>query len=202
MKINTGIYQITFCGSDKKYIGSAIDLRKRHNYHLCLLKNNKHPNLHLQNAFNKYGECAYQFNILLYCDSENLILYEQTVIDSLIPERLYNICLQANSSLGLKWIWSSKEKAGKHWIGRKHTPETRTKISVANTGTHRSLETRIIMGLWQVGKKQSEETKYKMRMANLGKKASKETKLNMSISQKKRWEKIRLETNLLLREMI
>ncbi len=58
------IYGIKNNINGKYYIGQTINLRNRKGRHKYLLKNNKHHNLRLQNAWNKYGEKNFEFIIL------------------------------------------------------------------------------------------------------------------------------------------
>ena len=60
-KVNSGIYQITFSGCDKVYIGSAKDFGKREQDHRRELRAEKHCNKTLQAVFNKYGESSMVF---------------------------------------------------------------------------------------------------------------------------------------------
>jgi len=53
--LNSGIYKILNTVNNKFYIGSAVNLNSRFRTHKANLINNKHPNKHLQAAFNKYG---------------------------------------------------------------------------------------------------------------------------------------------------
>lgn len=55
----TGVYAIYCSGDDKYYIGSSVDIKKRWIRHSSLLRNKKHYNFYLQNAWNKYGEEAF-----------------------------------------------------------------------------------------------------------------------------------------------
>lgn len=55
----TGVYAIYCSGDDKYYIGSSVDIKKRWIGHSSLLRNKKHYNFYLQNAWNKYGEEAF-----------------------------------------------------------------------------------------------------------------------------------------------
>ena len=71
-------------------------------------------------------------------------------------------------------------------LGRKHTEETKKKISEKNTGKKhppRSEEYRKMMSETQTGRLVSEITREKLRQANLGKKATPEAKANMAASQ-------------------
>jgi group I intron endonuclease len=59
-----GIYKITNIVTNKLYVGSSIDIKRRKYEHIRLLKNNKHNNIHLQNAYNKYGILNLKWEIL------------------------------------------------------------------------------------------------------------------------------------------
>lgn len=51
-----GVYQIFNSKTNKRYIGSSIDVQRRLKEHLRNLKANRHCNQHLQNAWNRYRE--------------------------------------------------------------------------------------------------------------------------------------------------
>lgn len=68
----SGIYCIINLIDNKKYIGKSKSINSRKSYHFSLLKNDKHINKHLQNAWNKYGENNFCFYILEECILENL----------------------------------------------------------------------------------------------------------------------------------
>jgi len=64
-KEQTGVYTITHKESKKKYIGSTNDcFRRRIFNHRARLRNDDHYNPHLQNAYNKYGEGAFDVEIV------------------------------------------------------------------------------------------------------------------------------------------
>ena len=63
-----GIYCIENTIDNKKYIGLSRDIRRRWNEHKSELRNNKHENIYLQRAWNKYGEDAFSFNVIELCD--------------------------------------------------------------------------------------------------------------------------------------
>ncbi len=78
----SGIYQIVNLTNNKKYIGSAVNLRKRWKSHRSALRKNKHVNNHLQSTFNKFGFKNFVFEVLEFIDySNNLIVREQYWID-------------------------------------------------------------------------------------------------------------------------
>ena len=97
----SGIYKISFNGSSKFYIGSAVNLNKRRINHLSDLRKERHPNKMMQRMFNKHGEMNFIFDVIENVSSEhNLINREQFYIDTLMPT--INILKIANSSLGSK----------------------------------------------------------------------------------------------------
>jgi group I intron endonuclease len=50
-----GIYKIVNKATNQCYVGQSQRVKKRIKEHFRLLRHNKHPNQHLQNAYNKYG---------------------------------------------------------------------------------------------------------------------------------------------------
>jgi group I intron endonuclease len=63
MKISA-TYFITNTLNQMKYVGSSVDVKQRLSGHRQLLKNNKHHNPHLQNAYNKYNKDNFTFDII------------------------------------------------------------------------------------------------------------------------------------------
>ena len=63
------IYSIVNKINNKAYIGQTIqiNLYNRIRKHFSLLRNNSHPNIKLQNAFNKYGENNFYYFPLCEC---------------------------------------------------------------------------------------------------------------------------------------
>lgn len=98
---NCGIYKITNLKNNKGYIGQSADIKRRWKNHKIELKNNAHRNPHLQSAFNKYGEEAFEFRILEETTEENLDDAEEYWINyfnSTNPEKGYNLKYGGNSS--------------------------------------------------------------------------------------------------------
>lgn len=157
MNIVSGIYCIQCVTNNKKYIGSSINVFKRRNRHFSDLRNLKHKNRHLQNAYNKYGADNFTFYVIEFVENkDNLIIREQYHIDKEEPE--YNINLIANSSLGVKRSEETKEKVRQANLGLKH-PEWRNEIKRKAQGGDNH---------WAKGKKFSED--YKLKLSNAQKK--------------------------------
>jgi len=70
--MSTGIYCIEDLTNNKKYIGKSGNLGARKGYHFSRLKNNKHCNKYLQEAYNKYGKNNFIFYVVEECFKEVL----------------------------------------------------------------------------------------------------------------------------------
>lgn len=129
-----GIYGIVHLPSGRCYVGSALNLRARHQGHDWRLRWNIHPNQHLQNAWNKYGSAAFEFRILDYVDDPaDLIAAEQAWIDALAPA--FNLRKRARSNLGLRFEHSRpRAKETRPRAPKTLTPEHRAHIGAALKG--------------------------------------------------------------------
>lgn len=93
-----GVYKITNIKNNKIYIGSTnLSFMVRWNKHRSALKRNKHHSIHLQNAWNKYGESCFKFDIILKMDKfsrDDILDKEEVIIKSLksyLPQYGYNM---------------------------------------------------------------------------------------------------------------
>lgn len=171
------IYLIKCVPNGKAYVGSASLIIQRFSRHRQDLRNRRHSNHHLQNAWNKYGEEAFEF-IELECvlSKEHLVAREQAWIDELHPQ--FNIARIAGSALGVKHSADARLRRSeffkKYWATHKQiiSPETRAKISLAQMGKARVFTDEHIAALSRsaTGRKLSAETKMKIGNANRGQK--------------------------------
>ena len=76
-----GIYSITNLVNNKVYVGSSTNINHRFITHKSRLRNNIHCNKHLQNAWNKYGEENFKFEVIEECEEDKLTEREQYWID-------------------------------------------------------------------------------------------------------------------------
>lgn len=146
-----GIYKIQQIGTDKCYVGSSSDIRKRRTQHLRELNRGEHCASYLQRSWFKYGADAFEFSTLEVCEPgqdlrDRLMQREQHWIDELKP--CFNTCKAAGSTLGFKMPREIVERHRQQITGRKLAPE------------HAAIARTLALGL-----KRSEETKEKLRQA-------------------------------------
>lgn len=116
-----GIYKITNIITRDFYIGQTNKFNRRKSQHLYYFKNNKHCNYKLQNDYNLYGKDSFLFEMILFCEIEELDFYEQKLVHILIP--YYNICIDIIYNMrGTKRSKEALEKMSNAW-----TPERRSK---------------------------------------------------------------------------
>lgn len=69
-----GIYSITNVVTGDMYIGQTIqDFEKRWKSHISALNRGNHDNEYLQRSWNKYGEDAFKFKAIHYCDELDIL---------------------------------------------------------------------------------------------------------------------------------
>jgi group I intron endonuclease len=147
-----GIYQIRNLLNDKVYIGSSQELKKRWSSHRSALRRNSHPNKHLQNSVNLYGEDSFSFEILqIIYDIDKLLLVEQGYLDEYLPE--YNISIDAKSGMRGRYVSKmTKENLSKMQMGENnsfynkvHTEDSKNKMSKSRLGLSKSESTKLAM---------------------------------------------------------
>lgn len=88
----SAIYQIQNVVTGKVYIGSSVQIWKRFKDHRSRLKGNKHGNIYLQNAWNKYGMSNFIFIVLeIINDDMKLVAREQHYLNLFSTSIKYNI---------------------------------------------------------------------------------------------------------------
>lgn len=173
--MNTGVYSITNSENGKRYIGSTLNLSRRKWEHFSHLRCRTHENRHLQSAFNLYGEDKFSFDVLERCPIPLLVEREQKFIDSFNrEEHLYNIyenVERPNHSLETRLLMSASH------LGKRHSEESKRKISNANRGKPRPYTREI--GLANRGRKHSPEVCAKLSAMRIGRKHTEESKQKM-----------------------
>jgi len=124
----SGIYRIRNIVNGMLYIGSAINFTRRWWQHRQELRDNIHHSPRLQNAWNKYGAEAFEFEIVELVLNRNQLMereqYWLDYYDSSNKEKGYNIVQIVTSPM----------------LGRKHTEETKKLMSLAHLGKKQSPE--------------------------------------------------------------
>lgn len=120
-----GIYRIVNQHNNKFYIGSSTNIETRWKNHKASLRHNHHANLHLQSAWNKYGESSFVFEILKIVPKHKLQQAEQLLLDeSITSKQCYNINKHADAPMR----------------GRTHSLTTKRHLSKVRRGVQKSQE--------------------------------------------------------------
>ena len=179
----SGLYAITHRESGKQYIGSTNNFLLRWREHRSELRHGCHCNQLLQRAWDKYGEEKFSFDVIMICGVDNLLDWEQRFLDGFRPA--YNIALKVSSPMkGRKHTLDSRKKMSEAHKGYVKSPEHCARISIANTGKKASFATKQKMSLSRTGKKASPDGIAKMVATNRGKTHSPE---RVAAMRKGRW---------------
>jgi len=144
MKIS-GIYSIICLENGKYYVGSSNDCLRRKGEHFKMLRHNYHPNIYLQRSFNLYGEKKMIFVILEECNINNLLNLEQEYLNGAKTKKIQ--CINLSFIAGkIEMTREVKNKISKANFGRKHSQQTKIKMSQnhthCNLGKHLSKDTK------------------------------------------------------------
>ena len=143
-----GVYEIVNLvdGRATAYVGSSIDVRRRWWQHRNKLNKGIHNNNHLQRAWDKYGEAAFEVCVVEEVDNTSQLLErEQFWLGRYLESRgsCYNEVENAGGgSLGLTHSVESRRKISEANKGRKHTAEHRRHHAEAIRGRPLSTEHR------------------------------------------------------------
>jgi len=143
-----GIYKIT-SPTNRVYIGQSVDIKSRLTQYKRLDCKNQ-PKLY--NSLKKYGFKSHIFEVIHYCDIEELNELERYYQD------LYDVL---NKGLNLK-LTETSDKSGKL------SEETKRKISLIHKGRRLTDETKRKMSKTRKGRKFSEQHKINKSIAQLG----------------------------------
>ncbi len=179
--LDCGIYKIIDIRNGKIYIGSSYRLKYRFYSHNRELKLNNHRNKILQRIYNKYGN-IFKFEIIEYCNKENLTEREQYWMDALKPE--YNLLPTAGNNSGFKHSDETKIKMSIAHKGKTASKETREKQRQAKLGKSQTLKSRLKRSVSSKGRIHTPEAIAKMSLSKKGK--------SVSIEQKEKLAKLRV----------
>lgn len=158
-----GIYSITNIHSNKKYIGSTIkSFKSRLTQHLSKLRLNKHHCIHLQYAWNKYGEGDFIFAIEEIIDKVDNILDKEA--EYIAKYDSYNSGYNANPNPNTSPMFNMN---------------SREKSSLTHKQQWENLRNSMTKEEYQTFIKEKYASRYGIPPVNKGKKASEEVKVKM-----------------------
>lgn len=143
MNKQPGVYVIK-SPSGKRYIGSSQNIARRWTVHKFRLRRGDNPCRGLQHAADKYGLENLKFEVLEFCQVQDLIAAEQRHLDATDRSKLYNGRLVAESNRGWRHTAAGRAamSAGHRRRGAKRTAEHKAIISRTHRGKTNSDDTR------------------------------------------------------------
>lgn len=204
-QLRTGVYCILNRETGKRYVGSAArSFAGRWKLHRQQLRKNRHHSCHLQRAWSKYGEAAFEFQVLHRCAPASCLAAEQVWMNALRaadPRFGFNISPTAGSRLGdtqspetiakiVEWQKSkvvsdeTRARMSAALKGKRKSPEHVEKVAAAHRGRKLTEEHRAQISARNRGRKHSEESKAKIAAGNRGKTVSAESRAKISAARK------------------
>lgn len=160
------VYAIENAVNGRRYIGSTTNYKSRWHTHKSTLRRGKHHSFILQKAWDKYGEDAFTFKLLLICPKDMRIEYEER----LMPLQDYNVMRTAHEVL-VRGGWN-------------HSDEFKAKMSNRHKGIPLSSEHRAKLSKARSGYKYDQAFKDKARARQLGVSPSEHTRSQLGTAVK------------------
>lgn len=184
-KKEAGVYRFQNIVTGRFYIGSTVDIYKRHSRLRYVLKKGIKDNIRMLEDYKKFGNGSFVFGIVEYCSKESLLEREQYYYELWNPQ--YNVWKQVYNAKdreftqeqleyfksyphGPKDMKKHSDSLKQAWIGRKSkmTPDE-LKLSQSKFKGHKhTSEAKNKMSLKGKGRKRSMDTKIKIRERRLG----------------------------------
>jgi group I intron endonuclease len=166
--MTSAIYAIVNNITNDMYVGSAVAVNRRWSAHRNLLTKQCHYNLRLQRAYSKYGNKAFDWEIVQFVDDKTeLIAREQFWMYFFVPK--YNGRPIANSPFGTKASAETRAKMSVSAKKRGFTEEHKQNISKAKKGICTiSDEQKKRLSELNTGKVFTDETRAKISASGIG----------------------------------
>jgi group I intron endonuclease len=140
-----GVYMWTHKATGKRYIGSSLDLRRRFSEYFNVNRLLRASSMRINLAILKYGYSAFSLEILVYCDTSELMREEKHWIDHLNPE--YNILKEPGSpNRGNGWKHSEDAIRNMKEAQQNRSPVVRTNMSKAQFYCQEVIVTDLVTG--------------------------------------------------------
>lgn len=182
----SGIYQILNTKNGKSYIGSATRIGERWSCHRAKLRGGYHHSIYLQNAWNKYGESAFEFKAIILCEKKDLLTLEEKAIKKFKPE--YNIA-QAARGGGSTFTEKMRAQISSKLMGHPVSEETKKRMSDAAKKRTQSEEARKELARRGALAKHDHSEDSKQKMSEIAKKrvSTEKGKLQLAEALRARW---------------
>lgn len=153
---NCGIYRFVNTINGKSYVGRSVNLRHRYIEHIGLLKKGIEPCTALNNAWKKYGQDAFIYEVVCLCEPNELNQKEEEYIELYDSfNNGYNCTKGGSGMLGYHHTDEAKEKIGVAFRGKKLSEEHKKKMSEVQKGKHLTPEHRkALSDAWTEERKQ------------------------------------------------
>jgi group I intron endonuclease len=179
------VYAIQNTLNGGMYVGSTTAFKSRWHTHKSALRRGVHHSFVLQRAWDKYGEPAFEFKILVVCPRSERIQYE----NRLMPLQRYNVLRTAKESL-VRGGWTHgndfKKKMSALHKGKKLSEEHKKKISLAAMKREYGDEFREKASRRQLGISPSAITRKRISGALIGRTVSGATRVKLKAAQQAR----------------
>jgi group I intron endonuclease len=175
----TGIYLIRNEINGKVYVGKSRWLRHRFRQHRSKLNLGKHPNAHLQAAWNLYGAERFTFQVLEHLPEGDLLLLAQreahwsATFQATDPASGYNLTQVTPETTEVRSL-ESRRKQSVALTGRKLSAVHRQRMSAAQRGRKLTAQTKARLSVRAKGRVFSDEHRQHLREQRLGRKQSPE----------------------------
>lgn len=127
----SGIYKIINKINGNYYVGSATNFLRRWKEHKRKLNKNIHHNLHLQSAWNKYGESNFLFEVVEKINEKIVGKFNRKLMD--LEQKYLNLAKEEKLS-GID-NYNISYDCKSLMLGKKHKPTTLVKMSNSKLGS-------------------------------------------------------------------
>lgn len=128
-----GVYKLVNTATGQCYVGQSQRVQKRIKEHFRLLRHNKHPNQHLQRAYNKYGSEAFYGAVEVECSDLNEL------------DKLEESFIRGDAWFDTPTVYNIADFAKAPMRGKQHSEEAKERIRLgrrASTFNYQSAEYR------------------------------------------------------------